>query len=97
MSKSTKGKPSDYVTEGVGYADVELSRPLKVNGVDVSTLRMREPTVGDIEAHQDAKGSESTREIVTFAHLCEITPDEIRALPLRDYARLQAAFSRFTD
>jgi len=92
----TQKKPIDYVKEGSGYADITLSRSMKISGNDVSVLRMREPTVRDIEAFQDAKDNEATREIATFANLCMVTPDELRTLPMRDYARLQAAFTLFT-
>lgn len=97
MSHDTsKRSPADFVKEGNGYADITLSRAIKLNGAEVAVLRMREPTVRDVETFQDAKGNEATREIVSFANLCEITPDEVRSLPMRDYARVQAAFALFT-
>jgi hypothetical protein len=86
-----------YVTEGVGYNDITLSRPATVGGASVSTIRMREPTVADQENFQDAGRNDAAREIVTFANLCEIAPDDIRKLPLRDYIRLQASFALFTN
>ena len=93
---SEKKRPIDFVKEGAGFADITLSRPMKVSGADLSAIRMREPTVRDIEAFQDSKDNEATREIATFANLCMVTPDEVRSLPMRDYARLQAAFTLFT-
>ncbi len=54
---------------------------------------MREPEVGDLEAHQDSREKDATREVILFAHLCEIPPDDIRRMKLRNYARLQAGFS----
>lgn len=96
MSNANK-KPSDFVKEGAGFADVTLSRPAKFNGIEQGVIRMREPTVGDQESFQDSKESEATREITAFANLCEVAPADIRALPLRDYGRLQAAFALFTS
>lgn len=96
MSKTAKN-PSDFVKEGPGYSDITLSRPAKINGAEQSVIRMREPTVADQEAFQDSKESEATREITAFANLCEVAPNDIRALPLRDYHRLQAAYTLFTS
>lgn len=96
MSKSKKS-PTDFVAEGVGFNDITLSRPASVGGASVATIRMREPTVADQENFQDAGRNDAAREITTFANLCEIAPDDIRKLPLRDYIRLQASFALFTN
>ena len=95
--KTDKKLPADYVKEGNGHSDITLSRPATIAGAPVTTLRMREPTVADMEAFQNSSDSESTREIATFANLCEVSPDDIRALPFKDYTRLQAAFALFTS
>lgn len=94
---SNKKKPADFVTEHEGYNDITLSRPTNIAGASVSTIRMREPTVADQENFQDAGRNDAAREISTFANLCEITPDEVRKLPLRDYMRMQASFALFTN
>jgi hypothetical protein len=94
---TSKKKPSDFVTEGVGYNDITLSRPASVGGATVSTIRMREPTVADQENFQDNGRTDAAREIVTFANLCEVAPEDIRKLPLRDYMRMQASFALFTN
>lgn len=93
---SEKKTPADYVVERNGYAEITLSRPAKINGIEVSTLRLREPTAGDIERFQESKGSDAKREVEAFANLCEASPDDIRNLPVRDYARLQAGYALFT-
>lgn len=92
-------KLPDYLkfNHETGHCDITLSRPLKIAGVDVSVLRMREPTVADQEIASDMGGSDAAREIQTFANLCEQTPDDIRRLPLKDYKRLQAAYVNFID
>lgn len=92
-----KNDPSKFVTEGEGFADVTLSKPAEMAGAKVGTIRMREPTAGDLERFQIASGHEATRELNTFANLCEQPPEDIRKLPLRDYQRLQVAYSLFTD
>jgi hypothetical protein len=88
---------NDYITEGDGFADIELSRPLEIDGAKVSTLRMREPTVADQIAMEKTKGTDAEREINMIANLCMQTPADIGRLPLRDYKRVQGAFMGFTD
>ena len=92
-----KNSPEDYVVEKDGFAEVTLSRPRTIEGAKVETLRVREPTVEDMERHQDGKGTDAQREVQMLANLCELPPEEIRKFPLRDYARLQAAFGLFTS
>lgn len=80
-----------------GYTDIELSRPVEIDGATVSALRMREPTVADQLAASEMKGSAAKQEITLFANLCEVTPNTITSLPLRDYRKLQEAFAGFTE
>lgn len=97
MSNDKKKKPSDYVTEGAGFNDVTLSRPASISGAQVSSIRMREPTVDDQVNYQDTAGNDAAREVTMFANLCEVAPEDIRRLPLRDYLRLQASYTLFTN
>lgn len=90
-------KKNEWLTFGAGFADITLSRPATFNGVEQPKLRMREPTVADMEAAQETKGSDAAREIHAMANLCDVAPDDIRKLPIRDYSRLQAAYTGFTD
>ena len=78
-----------------GFVDVELSRPMDIDGAQVKKLRMREPTVADQLASEEFKGGEAAKEIAMLANLCEIAPDDIKRLTLKDYKRLQAAFLGF--
>lgn len=78
------------------HVDITLTRPIEVDGAQVTALRMREPTVSDQEVAVDAAGSDASREIMMFANLCEVSPDQIRKMPLRNYKRLQEAFLNFT-
>lgn len=87
----------EWLREGEGHADIDLTRPLEIEGAPVSTMRMREPTVNDQVIASESKGSEAAREIAMFSNLCEVSPDDVRRLPLRDYKRLQRAFMGFTD
>ena len=95
MSSKTK-TPTDTVIERDGFAEITLTRPRQVNGMETAVLRMREPTVEDMERYQDDKGSDAQREVRMIANLCEISPDDVRKMLLRDYARLQAGVALFT-
>lgn len=92
-----KKSAADHVIERRGFAEITLSRPASIEGSEHAVLRLREPTVEDMATFQDDKGSEAAREISMLANLCELPPAAIRSLPIRDYARLQAAFALFTN
>ena len=79
------------------YIDITLSRPIDVDGTQVTVLRMREPLVADQETAMDMAGTDAAREVMLFANLCEITPDQIRKLPLKNHKRLQEAYTNFTS
>lgn len=85
------------MSQAEGFIDIELSRALEIDGAKVNALRMREPTVEDQLAAEAIQGTDSQREIQTFANLCSIAPADIRRLPLRDYKRVQKAFLNFLD
>lgn len=90
-------KKPDWLKEGAGYTDITLSRPAEIAGVQSGAVRMREPTVRDQEVAAEMSGTDAAREIAVFANLCELTPEDIRKLPLRDYKRLQTAYMGFID
>lgn len=94
---ATKKTPDWLKYNDNGSADITLSRPAIVAGVPSAALRMREPTVGDQEVASEMSGSDAAREITIFANLCDVAPDEIRQLPLRDYKRLSTAYLGFLD
>lgn len=94
---TNKNNPATHVTERDGFAEITLTKPRNVEGTDTAVVRMREPTVADMERFQDDKGTDAQREVRMIANLCEISPDTLRSFPLRDYARLQAGFAVFTS
>lgn len=86
----------EYVKESAGFADITLRSAATIAGAKVSFVRMREPTAGDHLAYSEQPGSEAAKEIALFANLCEIAPEDIRALTVRNYRRLQDAYGVFT-
>ena len=87
----------DYIRIENGVATITLSRPFKTDAGTVSEIAMREPTVADDLAADDAPGSDLQKEIRLFANLCQLAPDDIKRLPRRDYRRLQTASLVFQD
>lgn len=88
---------TDFITEGDGFVDVALSRPLEIAGAKVATIRLREPTVADQLATDTGKGTDAQREIALIANLAELAPDDLKRLPMKDYKRLQLALLGFID
>lgn len=76
-------------------AEVKLASPIKVSGAEVDKLEMREPKVRDMLAADKSKGSDAEKEIAMFAALCEVTPDEIQELSMKDYTAVQKVYESF--
>lgn len=77
-------------------ATIELEFPLTIAGAKVGVLSMRRSTVGDVLAANRIK-DEIEREIVLFANLCQVSPEDIKSLDLKDYSKLQEVFRGFTS
>lgn len=82
---------------GDGFADIPLSRPIKVAGANTSALRMREPELDDQLAQDAAPGSDLQKERALFANLCMVAPEEMGKLKLRDVFKVRAAYLGFLD
>lgn len=93
--KDTFGK--DYLRQEEGHIVITLARREKINGDNVETLTMREPTVADWKRSSNRAGSEADKEIFGMANLCSVTPNELEAFSLRNFTRVQEAFALFTN
>lgn len=88
---------NDVSRPGEGRVSIRLQTPIEIDGVRVTVIQMREPTVGDQLLVEEMKGSDALREVMLFANLCQWTPEDIRKLSLRDYGEVQKAFAGFID
>jgi len=94
----SEGKLPDWLTEEddgsmtVSFKDMK-NKP-KLDGTEVSSLTMREPTVADELAIEKIK-SVGERESQAIANLTEQSPEAIRGLTMRQYGRLQDAYGVF--
>ena len=78
----------------VSFAD--LKRPLKLDGTDVGSLRMREPTVQDQITADKQHGHRGDGEVALIANLTEQSPAAIGGMSMKQYRRCQTALEFFT-
>lgn len=75
--------------------DIKLAVPIMVNGVETPVIRMREPTVRDQLAANKVNGDDAEKELVIFANLCGLAPNDLHSMKMRDYTKLQAVYAGF--
>ncbi|MFB9149516.1 phage tail assembly protein [Roseovarius ramblicola] len=75
--------------------EITFDRPVVIDGKEVTSLTMREPTVDDQLAAQESGGTDAQQEMRLFANLCEVSPEDIRRLPLKAYVAMREAFAGF--
>lgn len=86
----------DYLGENAdGSLTITLRRPIKIDGTEVTKLKMREPDVNDQLMFDATKGSDVVKEMTMIANLCGVGKDDVKTLKLHDYRRTQAALTHF--
>lgn len=76
---------------------ISLSFPIEQDGVPITEVALRRPTVGDHLAVQKTAGTDAEREIRLIANLAELPPETIHKLDMKDYAAVQKALSGFLE
>ncbi|QKN87918.1 tape measure protein chaperone [Acinetobacter phage vB_AbaP_Alexa] len=76
---------------------ITLKAGVEIDGAKVNALTMREPTVDDNLAMDAYKGTDAQKELFMFGNLCGVAPTDLQKLTLRDYGRVQKAFTNFID
>lgn len=74
---------------------IPLNFPIEHDGVPITEVALRRPTVGDHLAAQKAAGTDAEREIRLVANLSELPPEAIHKLDMKDYAKLQKVLGGF--
>ncbi|RKT98848.1 phage tail assembly protein [Burkholderia sp. Nafp2/4-1b] len=75
---------------------VTLTYPIQLNGVSCDRLTLRRPKVRDMRGAQKlAPNDPEQQELILFASLAEVAPDELEAMDLADYERVQDAYYSF--
>ena len=81
----------------VSTTTIELSFPIVIDGTEVRALQMRRSKVKDQVLAAKMGGSEEEKEIRLFANLCEIAPDNVEELDMKDYQKIQETYKGFFD
>ena len=68
---------------------IKLDNPIKVDGVVVSEISLRQPKVRDLLVSGKKNVSEEEKEVNLIANLAEIPVDSVEDLDLRDYLKIQ--------
>ncbi|AOJ38228.1 hypothetical protein WJ23_10205 [Burkholderia lata] len=75
---------------------VPLVYPIKLNGVECDKFTMRRPKVRDMRGAQKlAPNDTEQQELILFATLAEVAPDDIEEMDMADYERVQDAYYSF--
>nr|WP_078041127.1 phage tail assembly protein [Burkholderia cenocepacia] len=75
---------------------VSLVYPIKLNGVECDKFTMRRPKVRDMRGAQKlAPNDTEQQELILFATLAEVAPDDIEEMDMADYERVQDAYYSF--
>jgi hypothetical protein len=76
-------------------ATIKLQFPFKKDGIEITEVEMRRPTVGDMRAASMSAKTDEEREITLFARLCGMNPEDFDAMDMKDYGRLQEEYTGF--
>ena len=74
---------------------IELTYPITVDGVQTTELLLRRPKVRDMLTVEKQIHNDAEKEIMLFANLCELSPDQLMELDMADYAQLQTTYQHF--
>lgn len=90
-----KGAVGEITDQPDGSKKVDFSDvPLLIDGTEVKSVVMREPEVGD-QLAVDHIQSPGKSEVAIIANLCELSPESLATLKMRQYGRLQDAYRAF--
>ncbi|CAM2177595.1 hypothetical protein WT01_26675 [Burkholderia cepacia] len=75
---------------------VKLNYPIKLNGVECDSFTLRRPKVRDMRGAQKlAPNDAEQQELILFATLADVGPDDIEEMDMADYERVQDAYYSF--
>lgn len=76
---------TSWLDDQLEFVDVQLSGPIRVNGRDVTQLRIREPVAKDLRASRKEKESEDLYFQLVLSRCARVSVDSIGMLRLKDY------------
>ncbi len=76
---------------------LDLKYPLSDGGSEINSVTLRRPKVRDMLTSDNAGVSDAQKEVTLFANLCDLTPELIEGMDIKDYKALQLAYADFLD
>lgn len=83
------------MSKKLSHTVVPLDYPVTEGGVEMSQLSIRRPRVKDQINASKTTGDDVEREVALLANLCEVAPSTIAEMDLKDYQKLQKAYTDF--
>lgn len=74
--------------------EIKLTMPIKINGIEQTALSIRLPTVGDLLDAEKCGGSDSENELKFISLLSATSPEDLKALSLKDYKEIRKAVGK---
>ncbi len=92
-------KTPDYIELNDDGAIVKLSsKKTKISGITVDRINMTMPTAGTLRIAQiKHPSSNADQEAYIFSSICAVTAEELDAMTVRDYSRVQLAYRFLTS
>lgn len=96
MVKDPKNPPKELITDNDdGSKTCHFSdAPVMSDGVALKSIVMREPRVSD-QLAVDNISSSAKSEVMLIANLCDVSPETIEGMTMRQYGRVQDAYQAF--
>jgi hypothetical protein len=85
-------KSYEEKARGARRVTVDLSVPIRVNGVEVSEITLRRPTVGDIRR---ANADHDSGHIALVAALADVAPKDLDTMDAADFDCVEAVVLGF--
>lgn len=96
----SEGKLPEWLTEedngSISISFKDMKRPPKLDGTEVKSLTMREPSVQDQLTADKQHAHRGDGEVALIANLTEQSPEAIGGMSMKQYRRCQSALEFFT-
>jgi hypothetical protein len=74
---------------------IKLDHPIKIDGANVNEIALRRPTVKDMRVARNSGKNDADQEVALIANLAQIAPDDVDALDIADFVKVQKALQSF--
>lgn len=81
--------------DAAGAVTIPLQYPVNAGGKQIDAITVTRPKLKTQLAAMKAPGSDADKEVVLFASLTGLTPDQLGELDMVDYTAIQKAYKGF--